>query len=259
MRVAYASPPSSYVNRPTLGSRATSFTIALALVAGLLWMLMRLGLLPDTLPGKPPGALTTIDVQGDKPSHAAAKAIKATPTRKPAPAAATKVTRPPPVPTPKVPPPPIPWIQMSHDDFAASDIATKPNHAAERAATGQADAGADSGAASGNDDGSGGGGPGDRLATAQWYPHPPTQAEMDFYMPKNGLRMSGFGDIACRTVANYRVEDCKALGDTPGSGFARAMVNASWQFRVLPPRVNGKAMVGTWVRIHYDFYLKEAP
>ncbi|HEY0315545.1 MAG TPA: hypothetical protein VGC28_04680 [Sphingomonas sp.] len=258
MRAAYASPPSSYLNQPTFGSRATSFVISLAIVALLIWMLIRLGLLPDVLPNsKPPGSLTTIDVQGDRPSHAAAKAIKATPTRKPAAPTVTKVT--PPVPPPKVPPPPIPWIQMSHDDFAASDISTKPNHAAERAASGQADAGADSGADAGNDNGSGGGGPGDRLYNAQWYPHPPTQQEMDFYMPKNGLRTSGWGEIACRTVANYRVEDCKELGDTPGSGFARAMVNAAWQFRVLPPRVNGKPMVGTWVRIHYDFYVKEAP
>jgi protein TonB len=69
--------------------------------------------------------------------------------------------------------------------------------------------------------------------------------------------MPGFGEIACRTVANYRVEDCKEIGDTPGSGFARSMVNAAWQFRVMPPRVNGRPMVGAWVRIHYDFYIKD--
>jgi protein TonB len=232
--------------------------ISLALVALLIWMLIHLGLLPDTLPSKPPGSLTTINVQGDKPSHAAAaKAIKA-PTKHQAPApTVTKVS--PPIPKPKVPPPPIPWIQMSHDDFASSDISTKPNRAAERSASGQGDQGADNGAAAGNDNGSGGGPQGDRLYNAQWYPHPPTEAEMDFYMPKNGLHANGYGDIACRTVANYRVVDCKELGDSPGSGFARAMVNAAWQFRVLPPRVNGKPMVGAWVHIHYDFYVRDVP
>lgn len=252
MRPAYV-PSSSYANRPTLGSRAVSFAISAALVVLLIWMLIRLGLLPDTLPGRAAGALTTIDVKGDHPSHAAAKAIKATP--KPQHVTPTETRPTTPVRPPKVPPPPIPWIQMSHDDFAQSDISTKPNRAAERAAAGTDASGADSGGSA--NDGSGGGQQGDRLYNAEWYPHPPTQAEMDFYMPKNGLRMSGWGEIACRTVANYRVEDCKELGDTPGSGFARSMVNASWQFRVMPPRVNGRPMVGTWVRIHYDFYLKD--
>jgi|UPI000564CFEC protein TonB len=252
MRPAYAA-PSSYVNRPTLGSRASSFAIALALVAALIWMLLRLGLLPDTLPSKPPGSLTTIDVQGDKPSHSAQKAVQAAPAHKTVQPTETKPT--PKTPPPVVPPPPIPWnvIPMSHDDFVQSDISTKPNRAADKAAAGgqQAD-----GSGAGDDNGSGGGGPGDRLYNAEWYPHPPTQQEMDFYLPKNGLRMPGWGEIACRTVANYRVEDCKEIGDTPGSGFARSMVNAAWQFRVMPPRVNGRPMVGAWVRIHYDFYIK---
>lgn len=253
MRAAYV-PSSSYANRPTLGSRAVSFAISAALVALLIWMLLRLGLLPDVLPSKPPGSLTTIDVQGDRPSHSAAKAIKAVTKPQAAKPTVTKVA---PVPPPVVPPPPIPWIHMSHDDFVQSDISTKPNRSAERAASGEGEQTADSGADSGNDNGSGGGSPGDRLYSAEWYPRPPTQQEMDFYMPKNGLRASGWGEIACRTVANYRVEDCKQLGDTPGSGFARAMVNAAWQFRVMPPRVNGKPQVGTWVRIHYDFILKD--
>lgn len=251
MRAAYAS--SSYANRPTLGSRAVSFVISAALVALLIWMLMRLGLLPDVVTGKQAGALTTIEVQGDHPSHAAAQAVKAAPKPQHTRPTVTKVT---PVPPPKVPPPPIPWIQMSHEDFAQTDISTKPNRAAAQAAAGTDADGTGSGG--GSDSGSGGGQKGDQLYNAEWYPHPPTQAEMDFYMPKNGLRMPGWGEIACRTVANYRVEDCKILGDTPGSGFARSMVNASWQFRVMPPRVNGKPMVGTWVRIHYDFYIRDA-
>jgi len=258
MRAAYV--PSSYANRPTLGSRATSFAISAALVALLIWMLIRLGLLPDSLPTGKVGTLTTINVQGDRPSHAAAaKAIKSAPKHQVTTTTETKVT--PPVKAPKVPPPPIPWnvIPMSHDDFVQSDISTKPNRAAASAAAGQGDQSAGNGAGAGNDNGSGGGPQGDRLYNAEWYPHPPTQAEMDFYMPKNGLRMPGWGEIACRTVANFRVEDCKELGDTPGSGFARSMVNAAWQFRVMPPRVNGKPMVGAWVRIHYDFYIKDSP
>lgn len=256
MRAAYV--PSSYANRPTLGSRATSFAISAALVALLIWMLIRMGLLPDVVPTGRVGALTTINVQGDRPSHAAARAIKATPKHQTTTTARTKVT--PPVPAPKVPPPPIPWnvIPMSHDDFVQSDISTKPNRSAERAAAGQGDQGADSGTGGGNDNGTGGGQQGDRLYKADWYPRPPSQAEMDFYT-KHTAHIEGWGEIACRTVPRWGVEDCRPLGETPGSGFARAMVDASWQFHVMPPRVNGKPMVGSWVRIHFDFTLRNTP
>jgi protein TonB len=252
MRAAYV--PSSYANRPTLGSRATSLAISAALVALLIWMLIRMGLLPDTLPSGRPGTLTTINVQGDRPSHAGARAIKAPVKHQTAPPTVARIALPATTP-PKVPPPPIPWIHLSHDDFVQSDISTKPNRAAEAATSGQGEQSADNGAGAGDDNGAGGGQQGDRLYKADWYPRPPTQAEMDFYT-RHTAHIEGWGEIACRTVPRWGVEDCRALGETPGSGFARAMVDASWQFHVMPPRVNGKAMVGTWVRIHFDFTIR---
>jgi hypothetical protein len=245
---------SSYLNQPSLGNRATSFLIALAFVALLMWMLIRMGLLPDTLSQPPQNPLSLIDMRGDHPSQGAKKALKISqPHRQPAAAARPAAA----IPPPKVPPPPIPWnvIPMSHDEFASSDIASKPSRAQ---ASGQGEQGADSGAGGGADNGDGGGSPkGDQLYNAQWYPRPPSQSEMDFYLSKTA-HVEGWGEIACRTAARYAVVDCKELGDTPGSGFARAMVNASWQFHVLPPRVNGRPMVGSWVRIHYDFYIKDS-
>ena len=40
---------------------------------------------------------------------------------------------------------------------------------------------------------------------------------------------------------------------------ARALVNASWQFKVRPPRINGVPEVGSWVRIRIDFSSKNNP
>jgi protein TonB len=47
------------------------------------------------------------------------------------------------------------------------------------------------------------------------------------------------------------------IDDYPrGSGIARALVNASWQFKVRPPRINGIPEVGSWVRIRIEFSSK---
>jgi glycerol-3-phosphate dehydrogenase len=40
---------------------------------------------------------------------------------------------------------------------------------------------------------------------------------------------------------------------------ARALVNASWQFKVRPPRINGIPEVGSWVRIRIEFSSKNNP
>ena len=81
----------------------------------------------------------------------------------------------------------------------------------------------------------------------------PTNAELSFYMPKN-MPNKSWGIIACRTVARNLVEDCQPVGDDPrGSGIARALVNAAWQFKVRPPRINGKPEIGSWVSIRIDF------
>lgn len=92
---------------------------------------------------------------------------------------------------------------------------------------------------------------GERLYAAQWY-REPTDAEMQTYLPRTGVR-SGHALIICRTVTGYRVEDCRELEEAPPfSGLARAMRLASWQFRVRPPQIGGKPMVGAWVQIRFD-------
>lgn len=91
---------------------------------------------------------------------------------------------------------------------------------------------------------------GSKLYAAEWQ-REPTDAELAFYIKGKG-RPGAYGLIACRTAPRFRVEDCKAIGETPGSGLGYAIQEAAWQFRVKPPRVNGDYQVGTWVQIRID-------
>ena len=150
---------------------------------------------------------------------------------------------------PKLPDPPLPaaaplrMMLVSSDVFAASDIGKIPSRTQGASGTG--------GTGSADSRGSGEGPGGARLYNAEWY-REPTQAELAYYLPK-GTPRSGWGEIICRTIADYRVEDCRELDEGPmGSGMARAVRQAAWQFRVRPPRADGKPLIGAWVRIHYS-------
>jgi protein TonB len=93
---------------------------------------------------------------------------------------------------------------------------------------------------------------GEPLYAAEWY-REPTDAQLRSEL----VRQSGYGLIACRTVANYRVEDCQELAQYPrGSRLSGAAREAAWQFRVRPPRVGGKSLVGAWVRIRIDYRIR---
>lgn len=155
------------------------------------------------------------------------------------------VIKPPPIilpvkPTIAPPPTPQPWIEMTKEEMAAADVRNLPK--------------ADAGAGGRGDSEVVGKGPhGETLYAAEWA-REPTDAELGGYLPHNV--QNGWGLIACKTVAGNRVEDCVELGQSPaGSHLASAVRQAAWQFRVRPPRKNGRAMVGEWVqiRIDYDF------
>ncbi|WP_085810207.1 hypothetical protein [Sphingomonas sp. TZW2008] len=236
---------STYLARPTWRSRAASLSIALALVALLVLVLVRMGGL--RLP--PPGGgrlLSTFDVA--PPGRKAAPAQRTTQRQEKR--AERRVTPPraaPPPPT--LPPPPIVLpgvINLSRADFAASNIGRIPRAADD---AGGATALADSGGGA-PDGGGGGAGPnGERLYNAEWV-REPTRAELVTYLPPR--RESGWGMVMCRTIERNRVEDCREMGETPGSGIARGLRQAAWQFLVRPPRVNGRPLVGAWVRIRFD-------
>lgn len=91
---------------------------------------------------------------------------------------------------------------------------------------------------------------GSPLYPAEWQ-REPTQAELAFYIKDRG-RPGAWGVIVCRTAARFKVEDCRPVAESPGSGMAYAVGEAAWQFRVKPPRIKGEFQTGTWVQIRID-------
>ncbi len=223
--------------RPSPGQRA--LVIALTLLAEVAFLIILLGLSPNVSlkveQGTPP---VTIDLTPDAPvKRAAARPRPAT-----AKARAASVTRRKPAERPPTPLAKSPLVTMSNADLAATDISKLGS------AAGTAQASADNGASYGPGEGPGGA----RLYNAEWVVEP-SRAQLAGYLP-GGAPEGSWALIACQTVEHYHVENCAQLGEGPrGSGLARAMRLAAWQFLVRPPRVDGKAMVGAWVRIRFDF------
>lgn len=95
---------------------------------------------------------------------------------------------------------------------------------------------------------------GEALYAASWYREPYPE-ELRGYL--STARGPGWALIACRTVRDWRVEDCVRVAEYPdGSGIANAVLAAAWQFRVRPPQKGGMPMVGEWVRIRIDYTMR---
>lgn len=158
-----------------------------------------------------------------------------------------------PVEQPPAPPPP-PLIPLSNAQMAMADIrAIQPRPAPpapRQAMTGPSDAGTP-----GDTQRVSGQGPhGEPLYAASWY-REPTNDELRGYL--STAQGPGWGLIACRTVSDYRVEDCVGVDEYPtGSNITRAVLAAAWQFRVRPPRIGGQLKVGEWVRIRIDYEVR---
>ncbi|MCW3847038.1 hypothetical protein OF829_07285 [Sphingomonas sp. LB-2] len=161
----------------------------------------------------------------------------------------------PPPPPPVEPPPNANILWLTKPEYAGSDIGRNrpqgPQNNANQsgAENGSGDAPGDSQLAEGH-------GPnGEPLFVAEWYRRP-THAELNPYIPERARGRAGWGLIICRTIAQYRVDDCRELGDAPrGSGYAGAVRQAAFQFRVRPPRKGGKSLVGAWVAIRIDYII----
>ena len=231
---------------PSLRRRASSFALAIGVNLLIIFALLSLNA-PSLKRPRFKGGPTLLDL---RPDTATAPAVQ--PTRaKAEPRAAPEKARPVPPLPPVKPPPlpsenPLPFIVLTKEEFAAGDIArlgTKGAGAGDRGA--QASAAGDSEPVGTAPDG-------EPLYAAQWYRRP-THAELSGYLPER-MPKEGWGLVACKTVERYRVDDCVELDSWPlGSRLAGAVRLAAWQFLVRPPRVGGKELVGTWVRIRIEY------
>jgi protein TonB len=237
--------------------RQRAVALALALAANLLLIIALLTLNPPV--AKPPkfrGSPVLIDLRPDGDpapadqarSEVAGEAV-AKPEPRPEPERPAEVPPPTPLPVPDTRP--LPFIVLSREDMLASDIA-KLRSSGPAAAQRDTLASAAGGAVPGDSERVGTAPNGEPLYRAEWHRRP-TNAELAAYLPPQ-TPPEGWGLVACRTVARYRVEDCVELDDSPpGSRLAGAVRQAAWQFLVRPPRVGGKPLVGSWVRIRIEY------
>ncbi len=161
-------------------------------------------------------------------------------------------------PTPPESPPVVPLppaqaaIPLSQEQAAAAEVPSKP---AKPRAVIKGPQGPPNSGTPGDSQRVGGSGPnGEPLYAAAWYREPYPDELSGYLSTASG---PGWGLINCRTVPDFRVDDCVIEGEFPrGSGIGRAVLAASWQFRVRPPRVGGRSKVGEWVRIRIDYDLR---
>ena len=238
-------PPTPFERTPP-ARRASGLALALALNLLLLLALIGIGAYRPTHKGGSPLRTIVVNLTSDQSEQAdASEDVRPQPDEALPPPPPQKSPPPPPpivVPqAPKIPPPrPLEMIELSRADYQRADIAKMPK------------ASVASGGASFGDSKEAGRGPnGEVLYAAEWA-REPTDAELGGYLPASAP--DGYGVIACKTLPQNRVDDCIELESGPrGSRLAGAVRQAAWQFRVRPPRKNGKPMIGAWVTIRIDY------
>lgn len=252
----WASFPPSGLRRSALPQRTATLALVIAIHVALLLLLLRLAT-PLPPPPKPESSPVSFELLPQAPPAPARtrttttereRASSGAPPRPTAPARVADAPEPPP--TPATQAPSAIWqqvIPLTREELAAADVARMPQG---RGAGEAAGAGSDTGSGD-SADVAGGGTGGDKLYDPDWLRRP-TRAELAFYLP-SGSQPSGWGMVACQTAPDNRVENCREIGQSPGSGLAGAVRQAAWQFRVRPPRIGGRPLIGAWVRIRIDY------
>jgi len=243
-------------SRDDLRRRGLGLAIALLLeiiiILAILSLSMRAG-----GPAAGTGGLSTFSLEAEAESSSSAeKSDTQTPVTK-----AQKSTATPPIPKPLLPPvnpvqapPPNPdFIKVSKSDLDAMDLSKLP-------ASGSTGADESKGSGQGA---KGMMGPGLGPGGAQLYPvawlRKPYDSELAPYLAAvKRIPPGASADIACRMIERNRVENCQIIGENPrGTGLAKALRLAAWQFLVKPPRIDNKPQLGVWVRIRFNFGVRE--
>ena len=222
-----------------LRRRASGLALAVGVNLLLLFVLLGIGKF-EAGKHQPSNAIVVELLRGSRSAPAATRAPAQTHKAPELRQQSTPLPKPPPIVLPARPtieqPRSQPWVEMSKADMAAADIGNL-----RRSGGGE----------SGDSEEVGRAPNGDVLYAAEWARHP-TDAELSGYLPRNAP--DGSGLVACKTLPDNRVDDCVELENHPaGSHLASAVRQAAWQFRVRPPRKNGRPLIGSWVRIQIDY------
>ncbi|WP_081996121.1 hypothetical protein [Croceibacterium mercuriale] len=253
--------------RQRLGDRAIGIAVAVGIEVLLLLILLTLGT-GITRPGEPDGpAITAFDVAPAAPpvEEESEATTAAEPVPEPAETQPTQQEQPPaPRPTvADVPAPPPPALVLPRPaTIRPPTPATAPPAPPRRPPAAQGPVygppAPPAGAGVPGDTERVGSAPnGEPMYAARWY-REPTDNELAGYL--STATGPGYGLIACKVVTGYRVEECTGISEQPqGSNLLRAVLAASWQFRVRPPRIGGKEQFGEWVRIQITYSNRQVP
>ncbi|QPQ54640.1 hypothetical protein IC614_09930 [Allosphingosinicella flava] len=250
-----------FLERLRLGAGRRTLAIGLALLVEALLLLLLLSLGADKQPGREKESMTVIDLgasealKASEPSspervqQADKRPVPQQTEDKPVPVQTAEPTSPIEAKPAPVAPPIIPLTpneRLPSPDIPRNAIQPAP---ARRQVYGPPDKG---GSPLLRDSERVGTAPnGEPLYAAAWYRRPRPDQLRGYLSTADG---PGWGLIACRTAPDYRVEDCVGLDEYPrGSQITRAVLAAAWEFKVLPPRLGGKPLVGSWVRIRIDY------
>ena len=247
-------------DRESLRRRGAGFAIALLLEALIIIAILSLGMRSGG-PAVGTRGLSTFSLEAQSESAVSDKSETEAPIiQKQPPKFSPPIPKAllPPVNPVQAPPPSPDFIKVSKSEFDAMDLSKLPA----------------GGGGAGNNKGNGQGskgmmGPGLGPGGAQLYPvawlREPYESELSPYLAAiKRVPPGASADIACRMAEHNRVENCQIIGESPrGTGLAKALRLAAWQFLVKPPRIDNKPQLGVWVRIHFDFGVKvmdeEAP
>jgi protein TonB len=244
--------------RPEIRQRLIAIAITLVIEALFVLALLTLGWQETDPKVKRPG-LTTFNVQQEAAPKSAADSMdnkatsKNTVTQQNKPRAVQEI--PPPIlpsanPV-RLPPASKDYIKVTKQEYDAMDISKFPvGGGSASKSDGKGDGRGTGGLAIGPGEGPGGA----PLYNAEWV-REPVDAELAPYFSSAKARPAGaWAMIACKTLEHNRVENCQQMGESPaGTGLAKALRLAAWQFQVRAPRVGNKPQIGVWVRIRFDF------